>query len=176
MDDFFEKALSFTLRKDIEGGYVNNPNDSGGATNFGITQGVYNEWRKSKSLPIQSVKYIAQDEVKDIYYNKYWKVARCDKIPSGNLAVAVFDWAVNSGCSRAVFALQKLLGVASDGIIGPNTIESIKAHIANDEEGVVKAYLDSRVEFFHSIAHGHNAVFLNGWVKRVQKLENFLYP
>ena len=67
--EHFEKTLKFVLQR--EGGYVNDPNDLGGETNKGITYRTYNAYRKSKGLPPKSVKDISDEEVKDIYYNKY---------------------------------------------------------------------------------------------------------
>ena len=66
----FKKALDFVLR--AEGGYANNPNDLGGETNFGISKNVYDSYRKSKSLSLQSVKYISNNEIEEIYYKKYY--------------------------------------------------------------------------------------------------------
>ena len=60
--------------------------------------------------------------VAPIYENNYWKRAKCDQLPSG-LDLAVFDWAVNSGVSRASKALQKIIGVKDDGVIGPITVK-----------------------------------------------------
>ena len=65
----FEQALKFVLER--EGGYVNNPNDPGGATNKGITQSTYYNWLKAKGLPNKSVKLITDAEVKEIYYKNY---------------------------------------------------------------------------------------------------------
>lgn len=92
----FENALKFVLNR--EGGYVNDPNDPGGATNKGITQKTYDSWRKSKGLKTQSVKVIQDSEVKEIYYKNYWLAAGCQKMHV-RFAVACFDTAVNMGVS-----------------------------------------------------------------------------
>ncbi len=92
-DSNFEKMLKFVLQR--EGGYVNDPNDLGGETNKGITHTTYNSYRRSKGLPIQSVKYITDSEVRDIYYNNYYKASGADKISNPTLAAYVFDTAVN---------------------------------------------------------------------------------
>ena len=65
MDELFKKALKFVLK--WEGGYVNNPNDKGGATNKGITQYTYNNWLKTHGLQPRNVKFITDDEVEQIY-------------------------------------------------------------------------------------------------------------
>lgn len=93
----FEQALKFVLER--EGGYVNNPNDPGGATNKGITQGTYNTWLKSKGQAAKSVKLITDAEVKEIYYKNYWLAAKCDKMTK-KFAVVCFDSAVNHGVGK----------------------------------------------------------------------------
>src|SRR5690349_19262882 len=95
----FRTSLGLVLAH--EGGYVNHPKDPGGATNFGVTQKVYDAFRKYHGLKTQSVKLIATSEVSDIYNRNYWKLCRADSLPCG-LDYAVFDFDVNSGVSRAV--------------------------------------------------------------------------
>lgn len=107
-NDDFEKMLKFVLQR--EGGYVNDHNDLGGETNKGITHNTYNSYRKSKGLPIRSVKYITDDEVRDIYYNNYFKASGADKIENPQLASYVFDTAVNMGVSRAKSFLEQSHG------------------------------------------------------------------
>lgn len=92
----FENALKFVLAR--EGGYVNDPNDPGGATNRGITQRTYNAYRSKLKKPAEDVKNISEYEVKEIYYNNYWLRAGCHKM-TPKFAVACFDTAVNMGVS-----------------------------------------------------------------------------
>ena len=105
MDKNFDKMLQFVLKP--EGGYINDPNDLGGETNKGITYKTYNAYRKSKNLPARSVKYIIDSEVKEIYYNNYYKAVGADKIKKTKLAAIMFDTAVNMGVSKAKTFLQK---------------------------------------------------------------------
>ena len=108
IDENFEKMLKFILER--EGGYVNDPSDLGGETNKGITAATYNSYRMSKGLKKQSVKYISDKEIKDIYYNRYYKASGADKINNPILASYVFDTAVNMGVSRAVSFLKQSNG------------------------------------------------------------------
>ena len=99
-DENFDKILKMLLG--IEGGYVNDPDDRGGATNYGITQTTMNAWRKMNNLPLGSVKTdLTQKEVKDIYYNMYWKESGADKCKNLKDAMILFDTAVNSGPQQA---------------------------------------------------------------------------
>ena len=109
-DENFEKMLKFVLQE--EGGYVNDPYDSGGETNKGITHTTYDSYRKSKGLPKRSVKNITDDEVRDIYYNNYYKASGADKLDNPQLSLYVFDTAVNMGVSRAKEFLNKSNGSA----------------------------------------------------------------
>ena len=101
-----------------EGGFSNHPNDPGGATMRGVTQDVYDGWRKAHNQPVQSVKNISNDELQGIYRQLHWDKIRGDDLPSG-LDLAVFDFAVNSGVNRASKYLQAIVGTPQDGIIGP---------------------------------------------------------
>ena len=109
-DENFEKMLRFVLQE--EGGYVNDPHDRGGETNKGITHTTYNSYRKNKGLPKRSVKNITDDEVRDIYYNNYYKASGADKLDNPQLSLYVFDTAVNMGVSRAKEFLNKSNGNA----------------------------------------------------------------
>lgn len=75
----FEQALAFVLQE--EGGYVDDPHDPGGATNFGITQHTYDAWRTKQGLPLQSVQLISQDEVSTIYKEEYWDANNLEPMP-----------------------------------------------------------------------------------------------
>ena len=97
MKETFKQGLKFVLK--WEGGYVNNPNDKGGATNKGITQNTYNSWLKSQGKAGKDVRNITDSEVEQIYYKNYWLAAGCDKM-SKDFALLAFDTAVNMGVSR----------------------------------------------------------------------------
>ena len=99
----FDKSLALVLVH--EGGYVNHPKDPGGATNRGVTQAVYDAYRKTRGKAGQSVKFITDEEVNAIYKFQYWDRVQGDLLPAG-LDYAVFDFAVNSGVGRASKYLQ----------------------------------------------------------------------
>ena len=117
----FELALAEVLR--WEGGYVNDPRDHGGATNRGITQATYDEWRRSKGLPLQPVTEIGEEEVRAIYRERYWVpvAAFWDAAGHPGIALYLFDIAVQHGVGTArafehrladVLRLHPLLGLA----------------------------------------------------------------
>ena len=100
----FDRALAFVLR--WEGGYSDHPEDPGGATNMGITQGTYDAWRKRRGLPPRPVREITREEVAAIYRERYWAPLGCDKLPA-DLALMVFDCAVNQGPAKARELLER---------------------------------------------------------------------
>ena len=158
MNNNFEKALALVLEH--EGGYVDHPKDPGGATNRGVTQAVYNAYRKVRGRGIQSVKFITEDELRAIYKFQYWDKVHGDFLPTG-LDYAVFDFAVNSGVSRASKYLQAVLGVAQDGQIGARTLAAITSPVKT-----INALCDRRMGFLRNL--GTFLTFGNGWTRRVQ--------
>ena len=167
----FQRCLQFVLQK--EGGFVDHPADRGGATNRGITQGTYDDWRKRRGLLPQSVRLLTDDDVAEIYRLDYWDKVRADELPAP-VNLVVFDDAVNSGVNRAARRLQKACKVATDGAIGPRTIAAAK-QIA-DASGALNLALDiieQRVDFYHNIVETNpsQSVFLRGWLNRMNDLE-----
>ena len=78
VETVFDRAMRFVLR--WEGGFVNHPNDPGGATNKGVTQNVYHKWLQKHDRSIQDVIHITDEEVHEIYFQNYWKAAKCDEL------------------------------------------------------------------------------------------------
>lgn len=106
----WERAIQFVLA--YEGGYVNDPNDAGGETNFGISKRAY---------PSVDIKALTVDQAKDIYKKDYWAAVCADQLPEP-LSIAVFDCAVNQGVGVASRLLQLAVGATVDGKVGPKTI------------------------------------------------------
>ena len=149
MSENFDKMLKFVLLR--EGGYSNNPNDKGGETNKGITYQTYNSYRKSRGLSPRSVKYITDEEVRDIYYNNYYKASGADKIQNPKLAAYVFVTAVNMGVSRA----KEFLAKSGNDL---NTYEQLRRNKYNQF-----------VEYDSS-----QRCFLQGWNNRINSLREFV--
>lgn len=163
MDSNFNNALQLVLN--FEGGYTDDPADHGGATNKGIIQTEYDAYKTSLHSPTQSVKYISDAEVRDIYYKKYWLVASCDKLPVG-IDTLQFDAAVNVGPVQAAKFLQRAVGVKDDGVIGNQTLSAI--NIA-DPKVLIKKVCLSRINFYIDlvIKDVTQLKFLKGWINRV---------
>ncbi len=158
----YKPSLALVLAH--EGGYVNHPKDPGGETNKGVIKAVYDSYRKVKGLPIQSVKLIQPLEIEEIYRRQYWRMVKGDDLPAG-LDYAVFDFAVNSGISRAIKYLQKLVGVWADGAIGLQTLSAVYAAAKADEEMLIARYCANRLAFLKSLSTF--PTFGKGWTRRV---------
>lgn len=157
MSESFTNALAFTLQ--WEGGYVNHPADPGGATNLGITQNVYNAWRKSKRLLTQSVQLIARSEAEAIYKTRYWDVVNGDSL-TPKLAMVMFDVAVNHGPGRAKEWIKQAKAL-------------MDADPDNDDLELSRRIIDLRVNFYYSLARRRPQmkVFLKGWLNRARALK-----
>jgi lysozyme family protein len=160
----FEECLARVLKH--EGGYSHDPLDSGGRTNLGVTQRV---WEEFVGHPVSEadMRALTPEKVGKLYKQKYWNAAYCEVLPRG-LDYVVFDFAVNAGTGRAVKTLQSAIGVVADGIIGPRTMAAING--ANPKK-LVDDYSDERTDFYQGIVarRPDQARFINGWLRRVEE-------
>lgn len=168
-DETFEIVFRF------EGGYVNDPDDSGGPTKYGVTQDTYNTFRKKWKYSLQHVRYITKQEAKQIY-DSYWRDSRAEEISRTHPRAAAihFDFAINAGYVQAGKSLQRCLGnLKLDGIIGPRTLAALA--LVKDED-LVKAYSEERRRFYKSLVVRKpvKQKFLKGWLLRTDKLERIV--
>jgi len=158
-DAVFDAAVGFVLKEKIEGGYVNDPRDPGGETNFGISK---------RSYPKVNMANLTREGAIAIYRRDYWDGVGCDKLPP-MLGVALFDCAVNQGQGIAPKLMQRALGVTADGKIGPKTIAA--AERADPHEALVQ-FLGWRLRRY---AFTPNAsTYMRGWSNRILYLQHFL--
>jgi lysozyme family protein len=148
--DAFPRAVALVLRH--EGGYVNDPADPGGETNWGISK---------KAHPTLSIKDLTRDQAVELYFRDYWLPARCDRLPPA-IGIAVFDAAVNQGRYPAILMLQEALGVQADGILGQRT-----QHAAEEADGrvLVDDYLARRAQRYAYLPTFSR--FGLGWMRRL---------
>ena len=149
-DDIIEVVLEH------EGGYVNDPKDPGGETNFGIAK---------RSHPDEDIKNLTKEDAKRIYYQDYWMKNRVPQIPD-QLKHIYFDMCVNQGRSRAVKILQqtanaKGAGLIVDGGLGPKTVGALE----NVELERVRAY---RIKYYADLVTRKPNLekFYFGWFRR----------
>ena len=161
----FDRCLELVLKH--EGGFVNHPRDPGGATNQGVTQAVYDAFRRKRSLATQTVRRILPAEVRAIYRAQYWDAVRGDDLPAG-VDYCAFDFAVNSGVSRSAKFLQRAAGVTDDGRVGPATVAAVRGRDAGD---LVSDVCTARLAFLRRLPHW--PTFGKGWQRRVDDVRAF---
>lgn len=152
-----------------EGGYQEDAADRanlGGkaATNYGITAGTLGEWRKlGRPATKAEIKALTRDEARAIYARRF--VQPFEWVPFPALQVALVDFGVASGVQTAVRALQKVVDVPVDGVIGPVTRVAVAAMPWKLTLGAVTA---ARCKHCSDLAEkdGSQRSFLRGWVKR----------
>lgn len=155
------KCIALTLQ--WEGGNDDDPRDPGGRTSRGILQREWNLWRNTHPGLPADVWQAPQDQVVAIYKKEYWEVLQCDKLPLG-VDYAVYDYGVNSGVSRSAKALQAILGVKIDGVIGPETIAAISP-LKGPSLALINQICDERLHFLQRL--GTWGTFGGGWSRRV---------
>lgn len=149
-DEAFERVIGF------EGQYSNHPLDPGSETCWGITASVARA--NGYAGPMRAMPLAT---AKDIYRRDYWQRCRCDELPPG-VAFDVFDAAVNSGPAQAIKWLQRAVGVADDGAIGPITL----AAVGRFQPGSLRArYSGMRLDFMASLPSWPS--FGRGWARRI---------
>ncbi len=155
-----------------EGGFVNDPSDSGGATNFGITQGTY-ETFKGRKVSLAEMKAMPKSDAIKIYKTSYWNKIGGDQLKSFNVAYALFDQAVNRGPGAAIKLAQKIVGVKADGGIGPATIAALNNF---DEKKFLERFLAETIAAYQALVINRpkDAKFLNGWLNRVAAISDFV--
>ena len=161
----FSEAFPFILKE--EGGYVNDPKDSGGATNKGITQKTYDAFRKSQGHEERSVRHLTKVETSKIYFD-IWSSCKASELPDG-LNILHFDFAVNAGNRQAAKILQRAVYVEDDGVIGPITLGKIKS---SDTETLIHGYSELRKEFYRGLVANRpkDLKFLKGWLLRTNRV------
>ena len=145
-DTAFEKLLGH------EGGYTEGKGDPGGETRFGVSK---------RSYPDEDLKNLTLERSKEIYKRDFWDRAQCDKLPAA-LAFQVFDAAVNSGIGQSIRFLQRAVGVADDGQLGPLTIAAIQRREAPE---MIALFNAERLEFMTKLSVWDQ--FSRGWCRRI---------
>jgi lysozyme family protein len=158
MNRNWDKSFDFVIVN--EGGFVNNPKDPGGPTNWGCTQKVWESF-VGHPVTVDDMKALTKEDVKPLYKKNYWDALHGDALPSG-LDYCLFDCAINSGVGRSARFVQELVGVFADGAIGNNTVAAISQM---NPTTLINEFCDKRQAFLESLPTF--ATFGKGWTKRV---------
>ena len=149
-DEAFERVIAH------EGGYVNHPDDPGGETNWGITA------RTARANGYTGpMRELTRRQAREIYRVAYWGRARADDYDPA-IGFQLFDAAVNHGIGNAIRFLQRAVGVADDGVVGPQTVAAINAMQTTD---VLARFNAERLDFYTRLTTW--PTFGKGWARRV---------
>lgn len=143
MEEFKRFDRFFTRLVDVEKGYVNDPDDDGKETKFGISRNAY---------PDEDIKNMTLARAKELYRSDYYVPMGIDEIEDERLAWQVFDYGVNAGVPRALYLLKDVLKM--------------------DDYDEYINYVGERVKYYLelSIRKPKNKKFLKGWVLRAVEL------
>ena len=178
----FNKSMVTILEH--EGGYVNNPNDPGGATNYGISmrfladQQNMGDFDGDGDLDIEDIKNMTVEQATEVYRTCWWDKYNYGAIVDQTIATKVFDLSVNMGAKRAHILLQTALNKAfglkltEDGILGKATMGVINACSDDTEQTLLTAYCDEAYGFYQRIIAKNPKlkVFEKGWKRRAYSL------
>ena len=164
----FEKFSGKLLKE--EGGFVDNPNDKGGATKYGITIDTWKTYGYDKNkdgrIDVEDLKIITFSDALAITKKIFWDYFKADKIKNQSVAELIVDWGYNSGQVTVARRIQRILNLAVDGIFGDGTVAAInKAHQSKLFEAIKadrKAFIDFLVR-----KDPTQKVFYQGWMNRI---------
>ena len=189
MDDQFEKALKHML--EFEGGYANDPADSGGETFRGVSRRNWPKWpgwalidqaKAEGRCTAAAINALFEGDaemeqmVADFYHQNFWKPFELFDLPA-RLTAKLFDTAVNMGVGRAAKLLQTSINslgpvvkLIVDGAIGPRTLDALGLLLdaPNGEGRVLTAYADAQANHYQAIVRNKPSQkkFLKGWLRR----------
>ena len=172
-----------------EGGYVNDPEDPGGATNYGVTIGTMKslglDLNKDGQVDATDVRMLTRAQAQQIFVEHYFRRPRLSDLPPA-VQASVFDMYVNAG-TNAVKILQRLVArmgfsATADGVIGPQTVAAAHDAAAAAPDHFADAYGIARRNYYYSLADQRPASRKyarsksggkGGWITRA---EEFISP
>lgn len=154
MSRAFDQAFAFVVEAEGGATITDDPQDPGGLTKWGVSQ---------RSYPDLDIRSLTREQAKDIYFRDYWQRCHCDRFQQ-QLALALFDSAVNQGPAKAIRLLQRALRVTDDGVVGDETVAA--ASRAYPAEALIE-YLSHRATEYARL----NPRFHRGWFARLFRLQ-----
>lgn len=158
----FEKAFEYVIEN--EGGYVHDPQDSGGETKYGISK---------RSYPSLNIKELTLEDAKEIYHRDFWLKGKFEEITDINVAIKLFDLSVNVGMTQSNRLIQRALRsvgevVTEDGIIGPITLAAVNKSPTRE---LLAALKSEAAGYYRLLAQANpgQKKFLNGWLNRTYR-------
>ena len=185
----YQKAFSLLMRH--EGGYAFDPDDPGGETYKGISRKYHPDWlgwklvdehKDSRLFPeILEIDKDLNSDIQEFYFEKYWKKSRAIDVANyvPDIALQLFDFAVNSDMKLAQLRFQEICNLLNngfsdpikvDGAIGSNTLRLFKIVTEKrDWKIFLYYYQGKRLEHYSRIIDSNQSQskFAAGWAYRV---------
>lgn len=158
----FDRAVEIVF--DQEGGFSNDKDDPGGATQLGITEQTFTDAQQKGIVPHDlTLAELDKERAKLIYLEMYWKPVGGDSLP-WPIALAAFDAAVNMGVKKAIGMLQQAVGTRIDGVVGQDTIKAAESA----PSASLDRMLASRVVFYSDLVALKPVMrkYFFGWIRR----------
>lgn len=165
-----QKSMDIMMK--LEGGKSDLKSDRGGRTNLGVTQREFDKFREKQGLPKKDVFNITKQEAQQIYKVGYWDIIKGDELPL-NVAHAMFSYALTDGPQDSVRFVQRLLGVEVTGFMGPKTKQAIWNACKNGDKKLTERILNKQIARYEN---DEQEQFQKGWVNRVKKLRQNIFP
>ena len=153
---------------EIEGGYINHPDDLGGPTNLGVTLTTFRKYC-GEGKTIKDLRNMNYGTWCEIMKDLYWDKCLADEIDNQAVAEIAVDWCVNSG-TIGLRKVQEIVGVKPDGIAGPKTLDAINGA---DQKDLFDRIMSARNQFYVNIVKKNPSqrVFMNGWMNRLGRFK-----
>jgi len=173
---YFEDAYQHVLK--VEGGFVNNLQDRGGPTKYGVTMKTLKSYQEStgdsKEVTAAEVRMLSQEKAKIIYKKLYWDQLNLDSCADRVLAIILFDQAINRGCRSTLVNFQMVCGLVPDGTMGPRTeYELSRENLDRKRALAVIKYAQLSYVRIVSVTPSQ-IIFLAGWLNRTHFLMDLL--
>lgn len=154
-------------------GRANDPLDHGGPTMCGVTIGAYEAYCKQKGYPKPTVVRLFNIDLTawiDVLDTLFWQPWKADLIQNQSVAEICVDWGWASGTRTSVKQVQRLLGVAADGVVGPKTLAAINSMAPMS---LFYRIREARVQFVKAIVRRNPSQkkWLNGWLNRINDIK-----
>ena len=165
-----QKSIDIMMK--LEGGKSDLKSDRGGRTNLGVTQREFDKYREKQGLPRKDVFNITKQEAQQVYKIGYWNIIKGDELPL-NVAHAMFSYALTDGPQDSIRFVQRLLGVEVTGFMGPKTKQAIWNACKNGDKKLTERILNKQIARYEN---DEQEQFKKGWVNRVKKLRQNIFP
>ena len=162
----YKKLKPFILK--WEGGFVNDKDDLGGATNKGVTLATFRSvYGQNKT--VTDLKNMTDEQWDKIFKKYFWDKWKADEIKDQSVANILVDWVWASG-AYGIKIPQRVLGVSVDGIVGAKTIAAVNAMAGKPLFNLIK---QERIEFVNRIctSRPQNKKFKKGWLNRINAIK-----